>query len=276
MSILLDALKKSEQQRQLGKAPNIHSSVESGGSGSGHQWIPMALFTLAAISMAWIGWQQFRMPPQARGTAPPEMAAAAEPASEGSEESQAPPAGVASEPPSDAVDAPASAREPQVAARPEPRTPVESFRPDARPPQDAGTAPPPDSQVTRGQPAPAVIPGPSGPAAKQTAAASGPGQEPQPAAAPADAPAQPASTRAAAHVSEPINYWSLPQGVRDSLPDMHITVLVYAEQPESRFVLMNGKRVIEQEVYEPGVVLEEIRRDGAVFRYRTYRFLVEG
>jgi general secretion pathway protein B len=76
--------------------------------------------------------------------------------------------------------------------------------------------------------------------------------------------------------TEPISYWELPQGIRDSLPDLRITVLVYAESPENRFVLVGGQRLAEKDPYQEGVVLEEIRREGAVFLYRNYRFLVEG
>ena len=67
----------------------------------------------------------------------------------------------------------------------------------------------------------------------------------------------------------------MPQDVRDSLPDLHITVLVYAEEPSERFVLIGGKRVVEKEEVEQGVVLEEIRREGVGFQYRKYRFLVK-
>jgi len=67
----------------------------------------------------------------------------------------------------------------------------------------------------------------------------------------------------------------LPQDVRDSLPDLHITVLVYAEEPTERFVLIGGKRLVEKEQVGQGVVLEEIRREGAVFRYRNYLFQVK-
>ena len=78
------------------------------------------------------------------------------------------------------------------------------------------------------------------------------------------------------HVAEPISYWELPQGIRDSLPEMHVSVLVYAERPQDRFVLVSGQRMVEKDVYEGSVTLEEIRRDGAVFQYQNYRFLVKG
>ena len=76
--------------------------------------------------------------------------------------------------------------------------------------------------------------------------------------------------------SEPISFWQVPQALRDGLPELRITVLVYAEAPEDRFVLINGQRMVEKEELISGVVLDEIRRDGAVFLYRNYRFLVKG
>jgi general secretion pathway protein B len=78
------------------------------------------------------------------------------------------------------------------------------------------------------------------------------------------------------HVSEPISYWELPQGIRDDLPEIRITVLVYAEQPNDRFLLSNGQRLVEKDQLDGGLVLDEIRKDGAVFLYRNYRFLVKG
>jgi hypothetical protein len=59
------------------------------------------------------------------------------------------------------------------------------------------------------------------------------------------------------------------------MPEFKITVLVFAESAEDRFLLMNGERLREGDEVEGGVVLEEIRRDGAVFSYRQTRFLVK-
>jgi len=77
------------------------------------------------------------------------------------------------------------------------------------------------------------------------------------------------------HIPEPISYWELPQGIRDSLPEIKITVLVYAEHPGDRFLLSNGQRMVEKDELDGGLVLDEIRKDGAVFLYRNYRFLVK-
>jgi general secretion pathway protein B len=63
--------------------------------------------------------------------------------------------------------------------------------------------------------------------------------------------------------------------MRDGLPDLRISVLVYAELPENRFVLMNGERLREGQELPNGLLLEEIRRDRAIFNYRNYRFYLK-
>ena len=77
MSILLDALKKSEKQRQLGKTPTIHTPVEAPGDkrDTEQQWIPMSMLALSAVAIAWFGWQQFREPEAALDQAGVEVVA---------------------------------------------------------------------------------------------------------------------------------------------------------------------------------------------------------
>ena len=64
MSILLDALKKSEEQRQLGTTPSIHSAATGTPSGepADVQWLPLSMMAFSAIVIAWIGWQQYSKP----------------------------------------------------------------------------------------------------------------------------------------------------------------------------------------------------------------------
>lgn len=244
MSILLEALKKSEEQRQLGKTPSIHSpgSEPPDNRVGSQQWIPLTLMAVSAIAMAWIGWQQYRLPPgledeaglaQARSDVRVDAGvdAGADGAAEAGEQVEDD-SGQAADQPADAV----VARRPGASLR----TPVESYRPEARSVQDATIPPPADVHVEE----------------RQTA--------------------QLRPSRAETHIAEPISYWELPQGVRDTLPEMRITVLVYAERPQDRFLLVSGQRMVEKDELEGGVVLEEIRRDGAVFQYRTYRFLLKG
>lgn len=264
MSILLEALKKSEEQRQLGSTPNIHSQAgESQRSGPPFRhWLPLALIVVSAVILTWFGWQQFSRPEPAGdvpvaesltrdsgGTVTKDTGKQSAPAESAQRETDGPDRG-------DAV----------------PRTPVEEF---AAPPEQKSEPAAPELRSISDHMA--------GAEAEPDA---GPGRE-----AP-DEQAPPADDRevadAAAVASQPkdsayrppqpgfITYWELPQGVRDSLPDIRITVLVYAQKPEDRFVLINGQRLVEGDEVLNGVLLDEIKREGAVFRYRKYRFLVEG
>ena len=73
----------------------------------------------------------------------------------------------------------------------------------------------------------------------------------------------------------PITYWELPDSVRADVPEIKFSVLVYAKNPDDRFVLINGQRQAEGDTVQQGLVVKEIRRDGVVFSYRLYQFLVE-
>jgi len=285
MSILLDALKKSEEQRQLGKVPGIHSP---GGGAPVRQsrsprWALLVLVVGSAVAVAWFGWRQFQ-PPQAGDLSTEETAAVATDKTASSEPAATTPDSEAPAQPADAIQVarqaaprrtpvetlPAeSASEPLAAAaatrtEPEPRkswvnesfTAFEAGRQAAAEPQEP--------------PAPAAAPVATAPAALKQPAS----KTPAPVAAPAATATQ--RTPAESRTTEPISFWELPQGIRDSLPDLHISVLVYAENPQDRFVLVGGQRLVEKDQLQEGVVLEEIRREGAVFLYRNYRFLVEG
>ena len=69
----------------------------------------------------------------------------------------------------------------------------------------------------------------------------------------------------------PISYWELPDAVRAEVPEIKFSVLVYASDPAARFVLINGQRLMEGDSAQPGLVVEEIQRDGVLFSYRLYR-----
>ncbi len=73
----------------------------------------------------------------------------------------------------------------------------------------------------------------------------------------------------------PVGYWDLPDAVRAEVPEIKFSVLVYATDPADRFVLISGQRLGEGDSARPGLVVKEIRRDGVIFTYRLYQFLVE-
>ena len=72
-----------------------------------------------------------------------------------------------------------------------------------------------------------------------------------------------------------VGYWELPDAIRADIPEIKFSVLVYAGEPADRFVLINGQRLAEGDSIQQGLVVEEIRRDGVVFSFRLYQFLVE-
>lgn len=67
----------------------------------------------------------------------------------------------------------------------------------------------------------------------------------------------------------------LPSAIRQNLPPFNISVHLYAGDPASRKVRINGQMLQEGEDLSPGVKLEKITPDGAIFSYQKYRFQIE-
>jgi general secretion pathway protein B len=255
MSILLDALKKSEAQRRLGETPNLNTPVESAEVEPAQirPWLIGAMLLSVGVVLALYITEQFDEPDLSIlgysefGEAVPEQVAAADARS---------------------VDAEASGGG---------RTPVERLSPGfttrkAQSVPDNGqksqlrrsvsTYQPPATQAPQAQP--------TTPREKQAGAADQPrnrqllARKEQPAANQAEEPPPPPT----------LTFWQLPQGLRDNMPDLKISVLVYAAEPADRFILMDGQRLREGDDAGGGLDLKEIRRDGAVFTYRKYTFLL--
>ncbi len=53
---------------------------------------------------------------------------------------------------------------------------------------------------------------------------------------------------------------------------MAFTMLVYSNKPEERILNINGRMMREGQEVAPGLRLEEINQDGAVFSFRGTRF----
>jgi general secretion pathway protein B len=257
MSFLLEALRKSENQKRRGEVPNIHSQPEPSGairSVRPLRWLLVAV--PAVLILAWAAWRGWGPAPELVGPGPQ--------GTQGASTEPAAPVTDGAEPAPVPAQRAADRRLPLSADR----TPVEHYQEppdpliDAAPGQQA--QPPPD------QPEPMVAPEATEQAAT-TPVTPVPEQEPAP--APGEPPpAQPRQYQAP--MPEPINYWQVPGSVRDQLTEIRISVMVFAERPEDRFILMNGRRWVEGDEPQPGLRLEEIRRDGAVFTFSRYRFLV--
>ncbi len=255
MSILLDALKKSEAQRQLGQTPTLQTTVlgEEFSFAGNRVWIPAVMLLVTAVVIGWISAAQFRRPETVAGmpAATPvvsEQKAVAEPA------------------------APGPANSAERSAKTPAKTPVMDFAVAAPPPVSHRA--PRKSSMTAARKKTSQLKETVEPvsASRQQATVD------SPAAAPDRTPDRAAETpekkteRLEPYVTESISYWQVPESVRQEMPEMHITVLVYAEKPEDRFLLVNGERLHEKEELSEGLVLEEIQRDGAIFSFRKYRF----
>ena len=254
MSILLEALRKSERRERLGEVPNIHQDEQAAGeqARAPRRSLLILLLLVAAIILGWLFWRQYAPP-----SAAPVATGVPEPAVEETLEQ-----------PVTAVPPPAQSR-PAPVERSGPRTPMEAMElppaqsdaaqtvePESASEQPQVATPQQETFADRPRPAPVTIESVPVPTA-QDAAGVEPDQPPR-----------------ADRDLEPISYWQLPDAIRSTLPPMKISVLVYAEQAAERFVLMDGRRRIEGDSVMPGLELIEVRLDGVVMSYQAYRFLV--
>jgi general secretion pathway protein B len=61
---------------------------------------------------------------------------------------------------------------------------------------------------------------------------------------------------------------------REALPDLHLDVHVYATRPAERFVYINMRKYREGATLAEGPVLERIRRDGVILDFHGLRFVL--
>lgn len=275
MSILLEALRKSEKKQRPHETPTIHTEVQNGAAAGSLRAVPLSLLLIAALLLSgWLVWRQYRAP---EGSYQPPVTLSAD-------KVQKTPRPVAA----DQAAAAGTDKQAVQKGKPQKRTPVETYEPPVQSGQapEVAKAPPssgnrPVARPGQTEPETATVEKPS--SADRPRAAATPGSNPEAGrtAAVAGKP-KPAGENAAAAKEkfhpgkpEPIGYWELPDAIRTEVPEIKFSVLVYAADPADRFVLVNGQRLAEGDSLKPGLVVEEIRRDGVVFSYRLYQFLVE-
>jgi len=256
MSILLEALRKSEKNQHSHETPTIHSEDQSTAVSEPLQIGPLTLLLVAALFVSgWFVWRQYQLP---SGSEQPAASQAAD-----NVRAVTPPVVVDEQ---GAQPAPAST----IANTPreQKRTPVESFQPSAG---DVSLKEQGKAGRAAGDPI-ATAPAANKQPASNAAAVAGT-QVSKSAASDSQVRSQPEKY----HPGEPapISYWELPDAVRSDVPEIKFSVLVYATDPDDRFVLINGQRLKQGDSAQPGLVVQEIRRDGVIFSYRLYQFLVE-
>lgn len=279
MSLILEALKKSEAERRLGHAPGLMDAQPR----TRRRRAPVGLWALVAVLMLAIGgtayWygqrSQTAMPAPGQASAPqpgPEAGSAAPPAT-ADVHSSAPL-------PSTAVQAQAtpSADAGPVIEAPATRLPSDpafaSVERESRPQlpvsvpaADAPVAPtptPPQAPAPSAQPAEAPTAAPSTATASAVDYASSSASTPPPVAPTAPAPP------AAEHLPE---LSSIGHEARGQLPPLKVSMHVYTEDPAGRVVIIDGRRLREGDAVDARLRLAEIRRDGSVLELdgRRYR-----
>lgn len=251
MSFILDALKKSESDRQRHSGPSLFEVKVAPPRRTLPVWA-VVVAALLLINVIVISWMLLRHP-AAQQSAPP---ASAPPSAAA--------AGAPSEPTANGPPLPATRHAQQTA-----RAPSQN-----QPPAAAGLAAAPPA--TSPAPPPAVPPAAAPAAAPVTGSTEqSPGQ-----ATPGGASGQPSDTAPAVEpaASAPGGAGDLPlyrQIVSSAgLPDLHLDLHVFATRPQDRFVMVNMHRLGEGDSLPNGVQVQAIRPDGVVLSYRGTRFLL--
>lgn len=261
MSYILDALRKSDQQRQRGAAPKLHAGqatpVEPKKPAPLAYGLIAAALVVAGMAIGWLRpWQAEQAAP---GRAEPVAARPLEPAPR-----QAPvPSETRPQPEPRLQSSPASPKAaPAPSAAPaEPEPQLQS----ASPPRKAAHKPAPATAKPRPRPRAE----PETDDLSREAKAAVPGNKAAP--PPPERPAGAASTDTA-RAQPVISMAELPLSLQQELPPMTISVHAYSSKPGDRMVGINNRMLREGDEVAPGLKLEQITPEGMIFGYKGYSF----
>ena len=262
MSFILDALKKSESDRQRQSGPSLFEVKVAPPRRTLPVWA-VAIAVLLGINVIVISWMLLRRP-------------AAQPTQQQAQRAQpAPQPAAAGNAPAAAPLTPAgsggTAQMPAAGTAPAGSLPGAAQAPAAAlaPPSSTAAAQTPASGTDRsGQPAPGS---PAGGGDDQGAGQAPSGGDPSDY-APAVEPAGAHGSGAAAAADGLPLYQQIVTS--DGLPALHLDLHVFAEKPQDRFVMINMRRLGEGDSLPGGVQVDAIRPDGVVLTYRGTRFLL--
>jgi general secretion pathway protein B len=250
MSYILDALRKSDQQRRRGAAPTL---VMGQATAAAPRQPALRYYGLLALALLGagiaIGWLR---PWQPEPAAPAPEAIAANPPERG----QSQPPAVRSE----------------TAPKPEPKPHAQNSLPAVQ----AVPAPVPAPATV---PAPAAAPAPAQPrggagpkVGKRSASPKAAAEESKKAAAPVQEQQSGTAAADAAPAQDVISLAELPLSLQQELPPMTISVHAYSGKPGDRLVGINNRMLREGDYVAPGLKLEQITPEGMIFGYKGYSF----
>lgn len=285
MSLLLDALKKSEAQRRRGTSPTIDLSgtPPSGNSrrSGWRRWLILATGVLLVAAAPWL-WPYVSERMDRSGNAAGKSGSSPASANAAAAD-EVPLAAVRTEAALAPVAGGASARRVAEAGPAQETVP----RSDTSGNAQAGRSRQADSenQPVSASAEPDALEGPSTQAAESGDArrsmqelrrmAQEQAQEEVPPQAESRQQPEPGEAGPPKAAGNFIRPWEMPQARRAEFPPLELTVHFYAERPGDRFVLINGERYGEGQRVETGVRLAEIMQRGAVVEFAGYRILIE-
>lgn len=243
MSYILDALKKSDQQRQRGATPTLQAAQLTVAAPRRPLLIsyglPAAVLLATGIMIGWLRpWQAQRPLPASTPGAAEAVAAKPIPVSQpAASPKNAPPEvgrtaqGFPAPNPTQAGQAFPTA----VANKPDSPAPVNSAEPHSGSPS-SGTSNP----ATSGAAPPIAV--------------------------------DPARPDSAAQQQKALRIDELPVQIQREIPAMAVQLHAYSNLPSERIVYINSTRLLEGEYLMPGLMLEKITPDGMIFSYKGYRF----
>ncbi len=300
MSFILDALKKSENDRQRQIGPALFEMRVARPRSQYPTWA-IVLLALLVVNLAVIGWLMFRRPaaaaiPQQTQASTAESAAARPPAM-GQQSAAAPPvvqAAPVAQMAAPVIYAPVPMT-PPTAASPYPQSAVSQYQQSAALPyQQRASSPYQQAAVEPYQRAPAP-PYQQAPFTAPATVSQGYAGTPPPQQGPPQrerlANAEEANPDDYAPATEP-NGGDRPFGhvrrglanglmtyqeaaAKHSIPPLHMDLHVYAPDPRKRFVLINSKRLLEGESLPEGVRVDSITSDGVILSCRGVQFMLE-
>jgi general secretion pathway protein B len=240
MSYILDALRRSDQQRQRGAVPTLLTAQAATAAPKQPAFLFYGVLAVVLVSAGIaIGWLR---PWQPEPTAPATAPVAARPA-------ESVPREIALTPP------PAL---PEMANKPERRSP-------ARKSTSAAQPAPAHAAIKQDTPEPAKTDKPATPPVAVTDVLKAvPTPTPEPSAA--KGPANAAQEQKVMTMSE------LPLSIQQEMPAMSVSIHAYSVQPQNRLVGINERMLHEGDYAASGLRLEQITPDGMIFTYKGYRF----
>ena len=250
MSLILEALKKSEAERQLGRAPGLTTPMTTvrRRRRSIGPWLMLGVLAAAVGATSW--WVM--RPSSSDAPRVPSIVATQAPAAAPAEVDVAPdPAAT----PAVTIPEPALAQTPKLST---------AATREVAPRSSASTAASAAPREVKFDPVtpPAALPAPAPLPAEPIAT------DPKTAAPAAAAPPPASPVETLARLEQ------LSASERDALPTLKVSMHVWSETPEGRFVLIDGRRYREGEKLSGVVQIVEIRRDGTVLEFNGRRVLL--